>query len=399
MKLKVTIDAQLHPAQLAVHNSDARFRVLSAGRKFGKTRLGVMEALGAAAQGKRGWWVAPTYKPAEVGWRPLYSMAGKIPGAIRSKSDKTIVLPGGGWVGVRSADSGQGLRSENLDFVIIDEAAFIDHSIWAQQIRPNLTATQGWALFISTPWGLNWFHDLYRRGEAHEEGWASFHYPTSANPYIAPGEIEAARRELPELIFQQEYLATFVSLEGAVFRRIQEAATVEAIDEPVEGRQYIAGVDVAASVDYTVISVMDVMAKQLVYLDRFNRVDYNVLEDRLHAAYLHWHVQAMTIEANSIGQPVIDNLNNRGMSIIPFTTTSASKQIIITGLQAAFEHGEIHIINDPVLIGELLSFESKRSPSGSFTYLAPEGGHDDTVMALAIAWNSIGTGGNPIAFV
>src|ERR1035437_7083624 len=168
------------------------------------------------------------------------------------------------------------------------------------------------------------------------------------------------------------------------------AATVAAIDGPVKDRQYIAGVDVAASVDYTVISVMDVASKQLVYLDRFNRVDYSVLEDRLHACYQTFNMQSMTVEANSIGQPVIDNLNNRGMSIIPFTTTSATKQSIITNLQAAFEHSEIGIINDPVLIGELLSFESKRSPSGSFTYSAPEGMHDDCVMSLAIAWNSFG---------
>ena len=97
----------------------------------------------------------------------------------------------------------------------------------------------------------------------------------------------------------------------------------------------------------------------------------------------------MTIEANSIGQPPIDALNKRDMSIIPFTTTSATKQAIITGLQAAFEHGEIGIPNNPVLIGELLSFESKRSPSGSFTYSAPEGLHDDCVMSLGIAWYSI----------
>lgn len=387
--MKVTIDANLHPAQLQVHNCEARFRVLCAGRKFGKTRLGVMEGLGAAAKGKRGWWLAPAYKPAEVGWRPLYSMAGKIPGAIRNKSDKTVVLPGGGWISVRSADSGQGLRSEGLDFVIIDEAAFIDPNIWSQQIRPNLTATQGWALFISTPWGLNWFHDLYRKGESYEPDWASFHYPTSANPYIAPEEIEAARRDLPELIFQQEYLANFVSLEGSVFRRIQEAAVLEQIEQPVEGRQYVASVDPAASIDYTVVCIWDVAASQCVYFDRFNRVDYTVLEDRLAAVYNRFHCQSMAIEANSIGQGVIDHLVNRDMAIIPFTTTSATKQTIITQLQAAFEHSEIKIVNNSIAVGELLSFEARRSPSGNYQYSAPDGMHDDYVMSLAIGWHAI----------
>lgn len=98
---------------------------------------------------------------------------------------------------------------------------------------------------------------------------------------------------------------------------------------------------------------MDVASKQLVYLDRFNRVDFNVLEDRLESVYKHWKLDMMKIEANSIGQPVIDHLYNRDMNIIPFMTTSATKQPLITNLQSAFEHSEIGIINDAILIGEL----------------------------------------------
>jgi hypothetical protein len=110
---------------------------------------------------------------------------------------------------------------------------------------------------------------------------------------------------------------------------------------------------------------------------------------------------AMTIEANSIGQGVIDHLRNRGMNVVPFTTTNVTKQAIVTRLQGAFEHGEIRIIPNTILIGELLSFESKRNPSGSFSYSAPEGMHDDCVMSLAIGWNSIGraTGAGLVSFV
>ena len=133
----------------------------------------------------------------------------------------------------------------------------------------------------------------------------------------------------------------------------------------------------AASMDYTVITILDIATHEMVYMDRFNRVDYNVLIDRLEAIYKRWNLSSMKIEANSIGQPVIDQLNIRNMSIIPFLTTAATKQVIIQNLQAAFENADIKIINDPVLIGELLSFESKRNQSGSFSYAAPEGLHDD----------------------
>jgi phage terminase large subunit-like protein len=143
---------------------------------------------------------------------------------------------------------------------------------------------------------------------------------------------------------------------------------------------------------------MDVESKEMVYMDRFNRVDYPVLIDRLAAVYEKWHLDTMIIEANSIGRPVIDHMVERGLGVVPFTTTNATKQNIIQGLQSAFEHGNIKILDDPVLIGELLSFESKRTASGSFRYSAPDGMHDDTVMSLAIAWDGIANSRGVILF-
>jgi phage FluMu gp28-like protein len=300
-----------------------------------------------------------------------------------------IVLPGGGSVRIRSADNPDGLRGEGLDLAVLDECAFIDGDAWREAVRPALSDRQGRALFISTPKGRNWFWDLYQRGVSGEEGWSSHQFPTSTNPYILPEEIEAAKRDLADLVFRQEFLAEFVDFEGTVFRRIQEAATSQQLDGPEHGRQYAAGVDLASSVDYTVCTVLDIQARRMVYMDRFNRVDYNVLEDRLAALHDRWHLSSMTVETNGIGQPVLDALYARGLPLVPFTTTSATKQAIITGLQSAFEHGAISIIPDQVLIGELLSFEGRRSPSGAYTYSAPPGQHDDCVMSLAIAWHSI----------
>ncbi len=194
------------------------------------------------------------------------------------------------------------------------------------------------------------------------------------------------------MIFRQEYLAEFVDMEGGVFRRVQECATAEPHAQAQDGCQYIGGVDVAASVDFTVVSVGEVQSRQMVAMDRFNRVDYPVLEDRLAAIYKRYNMTAMTIEANSIGMPVIDHLRARGMNIIPFTTTAATKHSVIIGLQSALEHGNLRILDHPVLIGELLSFESKRTQSGGFTYSAPDGMHDDCVMSLAILWHGMNRG-------
>lgn len=386
---RIRINTALHPAQKQIHDTRARFRVVAAGRRFGKTMLATMECLDVANNSGRAWWVAPTYRMSEVGWRPLRQIAAKLPGTQIRKVDREVILPGGGMVGVRSADNPDSLRGEGLDFVVLDEAAYIAPEAWSEALRPALSDRLGRALFISTPRGRNWFWDIYTRGASDPDEWAAFQFPTASNPFIAPSEIEAARRELPEIIFRQEYEAHFVDGEGAVFRRVQDVAILDPLDAPLDGHQYIAGVDVAAAVDYTVVAVMDAASREMVWMDRFNRVDYPVLEERLAAVYARWRLSSMTVEANSIGQPVIDHLYQRGLTIIPFMTTSATKQAAIQGLQAAFEHDAIRILKDPVLIGELLSYESKRNASGSFSYSAPDGMHDDTVMALAIAWTGL----------
>jgi hypothetical protein len=380
-----------HPAQAEIHRNLKRFSVLDCGRRFGKDIIERNYASEGLLHSEPVAWYEPEYKSLMDNWnwftQTFYPMTLR-----KSEQEHRLDLVNGGFIEMWSLQDKDASRGRHYKRVVINEAAkvpYLEYS-WNAVIRITLADLRGGAMIGSTPKGINYFKTLYDRGQDKlQSEWASFHKTTYDNPYIAQSEIAEIKASIPEIIFNQEILAQFIDMEGSVFRRIQEAATSETQDEPQPGRQYVAGVDVAASVDYTVISVFDVATKSLVFIDRFNRVDYNVLEDRLQACYNRWHLQSMSIEANSIGQPVLDALNNRGMSIIPFTTTSATKQTIITGLQSAFEHGEIKIINDPVLIGELLSFESKRSPSGSFTYSAPVGMHDDCVMSLAIAWDAI----------
>lgn len=128
--------------------------------------------------------------------------------------------------------------------------------------------------------------------------------------------------------------------------------------------------------------------KAEIYKDRFRRVGYDVLEDRIEAVYNKFKMQSITIEDNSIGQPVIDHLRGRGLNVIPFHTSGATKTPIIQALQSAFEHEEISILPDETTINELAAYEAKRTASG-YSYSAPAGMYDDTVMALAIGWHSL----------
>jgi len=366
------------------------------GRRWGKTVLGGAISLATAAQGGSVAWIVPTYKNGRSLWRFAENAVAslrKAKLATVNRTERTIEFANGGVFGIHSADNEDSVRGENFNLVILDEAARISETAWTSAIQPTLADLDGDAILISTPRGRNWFWQEYQRGISdgvYQKSWTA---PSRANPNKRIQDAaERAKGRVNELTYRQEWLGEFVEAEGMVFRRVQEAAVLEA-QEPVPGRTYIAGVDVASSVDYTVVSVMDVEAREMVYLDRFNRVDYPVLIDRLEAIYRRYSLTSMVVESNSIGRPVIDELVTRGLNIVPFTTTSATKQAIIQSLQSAFENGQIRVLNDAVLIGELLSFEAKRSPSGSFSYSAPDGMHDDTVMSLAIAWYGLSNRG------
>jgi len=383
---------ELHSAQRQVKKDVARFNVLNCGRRFGKNVFAIDMATETILQGDPVGWFEPTYKTLSEVWREVKNVLAPITSQKLEQEHRIEVLTGG-VLEMWSLDTPDSARGRKYKRAIVNEAAMVKNlgDIWNMVIRPMLADLQGDGYIFSTPKGRNFFWQMYQWGiDPNNDEWHAWQFPTSSNPFIAASEIEAMRKTMPERVFMQEIEAQFVDDAGGVFRHVMDCATATEQISAQPGRQYIAGVDVATLVDFTVVSVFDIEAKEQVYLDRFNRCDYRVLEDRLDALYRRFNMQAMIIESNSIGQAVIEAMVDRGLSIIPFTTTNATKQAAIQLLQAAFEHGEIKILADPVQVGELQSFEGERTPTGAWKYGAPEGMHDDTVMATAIVWQDIG---------
>jgi phage FluMu gp28-like protein len=297
-------------------------------------------------------------------------------------------LPGSGSVTVRSADNPDSLRGEGLDFVVLDECAFMHEDAWAQAIRPALADRQGRALFISTPKGRNWFWRLWQQGQADGDEWHSWRFTSYDNPYIADSEIDAAKATLPDRVFRQEFMAEFIDDAGGVFRNVMSCVTSTAIDKAA-GSEYLVGVDWGKHNDFTVFSVFDTTTRHQVYLDRFNQIDYTVQVGRLKALAQRFHPLRIIAERNSMGDPVVEMLQREGLTVQPFTTTNASKKEAIEALAMAFERQDVAILNDPTQIGELQAYEMERTPSGMLRYNAPDGMHDDTVMAMALAWSGV----------
>ncbi len=389
----------LHPNQFRVFKHPARFKVLACGRRWGKTRLGSVMTVLSAMQNKRAWWVAPSYPMATYGWREIRQLALQIPGCVVRDGERLITFPNfsSGWVQIKSADDPDSLRGEGLDLVVVDECSLIRPYAWFEALRPALSDRKGGAVFISTPKGKNWFWHVWTKGcDALELGWKAWTFPTSDNPYMDAAEIQQAKKDLPERIFQQEYLAMFLDDAGGVFRKVSEAACAMEQVYPLPDHLYVIGVDLGRYMDYTVITTLDVTNPDrpvMAAIDRFDQIDYTLQAGRLDAICQKYQPVRLVIEANSPGDPFISLLKEtspflkkKGLSVIePFYTTNLSKDHVIRMLAISFENEAIQVLPDVNLINELQAFEMGYSMTGKIIDAAPPGIHDDCVMSLAFA--------------
>jgi predicted phage terminase large subunit-like protein len=229
--------------QYPVLFSTARNKVLACGRRWGKTTLCLKIAIQGhgppqpdgtrlykgAKDRARIWWVAPVYSQSVGVWAAL--KAATAPRGAREREDnasvirkseveRTIWFPGGGSISVKTADDPDNLRGFGLDGVILDEAAFMKEATWNQVLRPALLDRAGWAFFISTPNGENWFYELFSSA-SERENWERWQQPTWANPNISRDEIEDMRSDprISSLEFLQEIEAQFVSAGAGMFNR------------------------------------------------------------------------------------------------------------------------------------------------------------------------------------
>ena len=220
---------ELTRPQSDIFVSPDRFRVVVAGRRFGKTFLSTAELLHRALRkpDQNVWYVAPTYKAAkEIAWDMLTQ---QIPPEYVSKTNETsltIELKNGSSISLKGAEKPDNLRGRSLDFVVLDEFADMRPQAWCEVLRPSLSDREGSAVFIGTPKGRNHFYDLYGKGVDRDDGWRSYQYTTIEGGNVAQTEIEAAKADLDERTFQQEYEARFVNYSGVIYYSFKREESV-----------------------------------------------------------------------------------------------------------------------------------------------------------------------------
>jgi len=363
---------QPHTNQQRILDSQSRFRVVMCGRRFGKSELSQIEIITNALVGKNVAYITPTYQLARVFFEKLI----KAVPFESNKSELSIKFPNDGSVEFFTGERLDNLRGRKFHLVVIDEASFIPNleEGWLNSIRPTLTDYKGRALFLSTPKGKNFFYSLYlKNGEA---DWESFKFTTYDNPHIDKTEIDDARTQIPQVVFEQEYMANpsenAANPFGSAFIK---QCTFELSHEP----PIAFGVDLAKSVDFTAIIGLDKNGS-VCHFERFQK-DWRQTKQVINSL----PKVPILMDSTGVGDPIFEDLQRDGVNVQGYKFSSTTKQQLMEGLASAIHQRKI-TFPEGHITQELEIFEYQYTSFG-VKYSAPPGFHDDCVMALGLAWH------------
>ena len=255
-----------------------RFKVVIAGRRFGKTFLSIRQLCYAAKEPNREvFYITSSYRSAKmIVWKPLKRRLLDLRWAAKvNESELSITLKNGSTISLKGAENPDSLRGPSLSYCVIDEMAEVDPDLFYEVIRPALADQQGGAMFIGTPKGKgNWSYDLFTMEESHED-WKSWQYKTIDGGWVKPEEIEAARQELDERTFRQEFLATFETFEGVVAYKFSREHNIKTLANP-DTRTLHIGMDFNTSPVTAAVYVQQ--GKEMYQIDEVHMLNSNTAE-------------------------------------------------------------------------------------------------------------------------
>ena len=367
--------------------SAAKYHVACVGRQFGKSLMAINLSLyWMINEGPvKVLWVSPVYSQTTKVQKELMQAIGAS-GIVKNcnYSDNYIRLKNGSEILFRSAEKYDNIRGLTVDYGILDEAAFMKEDAWKEAIKPVFLVKGKKVLFISTPKGKNWFHELFQLAKSPDyPNYKAYTGSSYDTPYINREEIEDAKRTLPPNVFQQEYLAKFIDSGGEVFSNLDK--NLFSHYGPAQGKVYC-GVDLGKQEDFTVATFMD-SAGQVIEIYRANNKEWTQMVRDIMELVKKYSATVM-VEVNSIGDVIYEQIKNQWQDTHPFVTTSKSKNEMIEGL--ILDMNEVNVkIPDGQLFAPLLSelevFTYSYNPkTRSIKYGHPNGLHDDCVISLAI---------------
>jgi hypothetical protein len=377
--------------QLDALFNDSRYAIVESSTKAGKTAACLVWIIEQALQGKSGqdfWWIAPVYGQCKIAFRRLKSGLPRESYTV-NESDLTLTLINGARIVCKSAEKPDNLYGEDVFAAVFDEASRAREEAW-HALRSTLTATRGKVRIIGNVKGRkNWAYKLARKAESGEPGMS--YQKITAYDAIDAGilnedEIEDARRQLPDNVFRELYLAEPSDDEGNPFGMIAIRDCVRPLstEKPV-----CFGLDLAKSVDYTALIGLD-SSKRVCVFERFQK-SWN---DTIETVRRIVGTAACLVDSTGVGDAVLESLQKDGRrNFEGFKFTQGSKQQLMEGLAVAIQKQEIGF-PEGVITNELESFEYEYTRTG-VRYSAPSGMHDDTVCALALAQSKVASALKP----
>jgi hypothetical protein len=365
-----------------------RINIAACAVKWGKT-LGCCKWLFQEAIENDGFkcvWGAPTYRQSLIAFDHIRKF---IPAQFLGSQfsiNKTIMriefLFNGSFIDFFSLDKPYNIEGNAYHRFVLDEAAKMRQEGFAS-VMTTLTQTKGRGWIISTPLGKNWFYREYLKGRSNAADYASYNFKTEDNPFVPRETIEHARLNLPADAFRQYYEAEFMDNNAGVFAGLMDCVGGE-FETPRKGIDYIGGLDLAKHQDFTVFSVWNKSTRHLVKYYRFNKLNWPLQKREIIDIAKTWNDCQICIDRTGVGDAIYDDLAPR-LNLTPFHFTNHSKADLIQKYKLAIEKGMISFPNDPIWLGEHEIYEYQISPSGNMTYNAPDGWHDDCVIAGALA--------------
>lgn len=423
----------LHSKQQEIYSHPARIKVLAAGRRFGKSTLGAFWLLSGALDdhrrfgGGRSWVVTPTYSLGEPIYEaclriaPVLSTTGR-PALVMDDDTATtpyrVIRVGKSVIEFRSAERPRSLVGFGLRRLLLDESAQIPEPVYSYYLRPMLFDYAGPVLMISTPAGKNWFYRRFLEGLSYGttqhdvKSWRGYSWE---NPWLSLSEIMKAKGDMLERAWAQEVEGEFLRESTSVFDGVHECAAGPSSDAPM-----VVGVDLARKVDATVLFGLDARGRWT-NLFRWRKAAWEVQIDRIawwsRLCEQHFHrAPLFVVDGTGVGDPVVERLSQKGVSVQPFVFTQQSKTFLVESWALALQQRmatvpRLEDAKDPVsgephgrvFLQEHEDFDVTLSDLGRPRYSAPEGAHDDCVMAAALAWHGlhhgVGVGAAPGALL
>lgn len=362
--------------------SPARFTVTEASTKAGKTFSHLWwlfeKACSPPKIGANYWWVAPVYAQAKIAFTRLKRVIRGNSKFHVNESELTITTPTGGIIWFKSAEKPDNLYGEDVYGAVFDEFTRAREEAWFA-LRSTLTATKGPCKFIGNVRGKkNWGYKLATKARSGDDQYQ--HFKITAYDAVQAGvldaeEVDQAQKDLPESVFKQLYLAEALDDVANPFG----VESLQRLIRPISDEAPVCfGVDLAKSVDWTVVTGLDEYG-QICVFERW-QASWDMTTNRIQQ--IVGSVPTL-IDSTGVGDPIVESLQRQLPNIEGYHFTGPSKQKIMEGLASAIQKQEISILGG-VMYDELESFEYEYTRTG-VRYSAPEGMHDDCVCSLALA--------------